>query len=154
MTDRVDRATRSKIMRLVPSRNTRHELVVRRALHSAGHRFRLHRRDLPGRPDIAMPRYRLAIFVHGCFWHGHDCRGGRLPKSNVEFWALKVRTNAARDARVQDELRALGWRPVVLWTCRLEAESQALLRELEFYRKSFQVGRTRVEAPAEGPGTG
>lgn len=134
MADRVNKATRSNIMRSVPSRDTKHELVVRRALHSAGYRFRLHRPDLPGTPDIILPRYRLAIFVHGCFWHGHDCRGGRLPKSNVEFWTSKIQANSSRDARVQDALQRQGWQVVVLWTCRLKDDLSVLLGSMESLR--------------------
>jgi DNA mismatch endonuclease (patch repair protein) len=102
-------------------------MVVRRALHSMGHRYRLHRSDLPGTPDICLPRYRLVVLVNGCFWHGHDCRKAGLPATHREFWAAKIGDNKARDDRVTRELDALGWRVCTVWECetsdpeRLEA---------------------------------
>jgi DNA mismatch endonuclease (patch repair protein) len=105
-------------MARVRDRNTKPELAVRRLLHSLGYRFRLHRDDLPGRPDIVLPRYKKAIFVHGCFWHGHGCRSGQLPKSRLEFWAPKIEENRARDARNFDDLRRAGWSIGVVWECQ------------------------------------
>ncbi len=112
---------RSAVMRRVKGRDTGPEREVRRLLWAAGFRYRLNRRDLPGRPDLALGPRRVAIFVHGCFWHGHDCaRGARAPKANAAYWQAKIAGNQARDARVQDELRALGWRPLVVWECELK----------------------------------
>jgi len=103
---------------------------VRRALHAMGKRFRLFRRDLPGRPDIVLPRYRIALFVHGCFWHRHEgCRLSSTPKTRIEFWNDKFVTNIARDARNVAELRALGWRVGVIWEC--ETRRPDLLAILE-----------------------
>jgi DNA mismatch endonuclease, patch repair protein len=105
-------------MARVRGRDTKPEVTVRRALNAMGKRFRLFRRDLPGRPDIVLPRYRLALFVHGCFWHRHEgCRLSSTPKTRGEFWAEKFATNIARDARSVAELRALGWRVGVIWEC-------------------------------------
>ena len=111
MTDVFDPAKRSAVMARVKSRDTRPELLLRRLLTGLGARYRLHRKDLPGSPDVAMPGRRLAIFVHGCFWHGHDCpRGSRAPKANRDYWLAKVARNVARDARNRADLAAAGWR--------------------------------------------
>ncbi len=112
---------RSAVMRAVPARNTTPELEVRRLLTSLGARYRLHRRDLPGSPDIVLGPRKLAIFVHGCFWHGHECaRGARVPKSNTGYWLAKIARNRARDATAVDALTARGWRPEVIWECELK----------------------------------
>jgi len=129
--DRIAPEDRSRLMSRVRSADTKPEMIVRRRLHAAGLRFRLHRRDLPGRPDLVLPRLRIAVFVHGCFWHGHEeCdRGRRRPKTRTEFWDRKLRENRDRDARVAAELQALGWRVVTVWECetkRLEDLEQAL----------------------------
>ncbi len=110
-------------MRQVRGRDTKPELLVRRWLHRAGFRFRLHRSDLPGKPDIVMPRYGLVIFVHGCFWHGHKaCPRSALPTSNRLYWETKISRNIQRDRRNQRQLRRLGWRVMTLWECRLKDE--------------------------------
>jgi len=99
-------------------------MKVRRALTKLGARYRLHRKDLPGNPDIVMPGPRLALFVHGCFWHGHDCaRGARVPKQNRDYWVAKVDRNRARDARHLDDLTAKGWRVETIWECELKDEA-------------------------------
>ena len=108
---------RRRIMQAVGSENTGPELRVRRLLHAMGFRFRLHRKDLPGRPDIVLPRYRLAIFVHGCFWHGHDCPKGRPPRSRPDYWLPKLEANANRDRTKMEQLESLGWRVAVVWQC-------------------------------------
>jgi DNA mismatch endonuclease (patch repair protein) len=104
-------------MRAVGRKNTRPEIIVRRLAHSMGYRFRLHRRDLPGKPDIVFPGRRKVIFVHGCFWHGHDCPRGARPQSNIEFWHAKLARNVDRDRLQKQALRALGWEPLVVWEC-------------------------------------
>ncbi len=126
---------RSAVMRRVKGKDTSPELVVRKALTRLGARYRLHRKDLPGKPDIVMPGRRLALFVHGCFWHGHDCaRGSRVPKQNRDYWVGKVAGNVARDARSREALAALGWRVETIWECdlkdagALEARLRVLLR--------------------------
>jgi DNA mismatch endonuclease (patch repair protein) len=111
-------------MRRVRSRDTTPELKVRKALTAMGLRYRLHRKDLPGSPDIVMPGRRLAIFVHGCFWHGHDCaRGARIPKANQDYWLAKIGRNRDRDTRNAEALAALGWRVLVLWECEMKSGS-------------------------------
>ncbi|MEM8755666.1 MAG: very short patch repair endonuclease, partial [Pseudomonadota bacterium] len=117
---------RSAIMARIKGRDTKPEMKVRRTLRSLGHTgYRLQRRDLPGRPDVAFVGRRLAIFVHGCFWHGHDCRrGARAPKTNVEYWSAKIARNRARDQAALDALSAAGWRVLVLWECELKDETE------------------------------
>lgn len=115
------RETRSKIMRAVRQKDTRPELLLRRAIHAAGGRYRLHPRALPGSPDIVFPRRKLAVFVHGCFWHGHACRAGRPPATRTEYWLPKLEENRRRDARKIEELRVLGWHVAVVWECELKA---------------------------------
>jgi DNA mismatch endonuclease (patch repair protein) len=124
MTDVFDPAKRSQVMARVKGRDTAPELKVRKLLTAMGARYRLHRKDLPGAPDIALPGRRLAIFVHGCFWHGHDCaRGARVPKQNRDYWEAKIGRNRARDQRTRAELEALGWKPLILWECELKDET-------------------------------
>ena len=121
MTDVYSPEKRSAVMRRVKGRDTSPELAVRKALTRLGARYRLHRKDLPGKPDIVLPGRRLALFVHGCFWHGHDCaRGARVPKQNREYWVGKVDRNRARDAQSREALSALGWRVETLWECDLK----------------------------------
>jgi DNA mismatch endonuclease (patch repair protein) len=133
MTDVYGPEKRSAVMRRVKARNTTPELTVRRALTRLGARYRLHRKDLPGNPDVVMPGRKLALFVHGCFWHGHDCaRGARVPKQNRDYWVAKVGRNVARDAKNVEALTAAGWRVETLWECELkDAEAlEARLRAL------------------------
>ena len=124
---------RSRVMASVKGRDTKPELKVRRLLHRLGARFRLHRKDLPGAPDIVLPGRKLAIFVHGCFWHGHDCaRGARVPKANRDYWEAKIGRNRARDAATIAALSTLGWRVETLWECEIKdaAGLEARLRSL------------------------
>ena len=109
---------RSAVMRAVKSANTTPELAVRRAAHALGLRFRLGRNDLPGKPDLAFPARRIALFVHGCFWHGHDCpRGARMPATNRDYWQAKIGRNMARDKTTKSALKKLGWKHAVIWEC-------------------------------------
>ena len=109
---------RSRIMRAVRSRDTAPEMVVRRLAHRLGYRFRVCRKDLPGCPDIVFPRLRKVVFVHGCFWHGHDCaRGARVPKGNRTYWLKKVAGNRARDQKNLEKLTAAGWNSLIVWEC-------------------------------------
>jgi len=113
-------AKRSAIMSAVKSKNTKPERRVRSALHALGYRFRLHRKDLPGVPDIVLPKYRTVVFVHGCFWHQHPgCKKATLPQQNREFWAAKLSGNADRDLVVEHELATLGWHVLVIWECMI-----------------------------------
>ena len=118
MVDTVDSATRSRMMAGIGAADTAPEMAVRRYLHACGLRFRLHDRSLPGRPDIVFPGARIALFVHGCFWHRHPgCRFATTPSSNASFWAAKFAANVARDTAKSDRLRELGWTPLVIWEC-------------------------------------
>jgi len=124
MNDRLSPEERSAHMRRIRGRDTRPEMRVRQLLHRMGYRFRLHRRDLPGSPDIVLPRLRAAIFVHGCFWHQHaGCRLARLPKSRPEYWLPKLERNAERDGHAIAALVKAGWRAIVIWECEtMEAD--------------------------------
>lgn len=128
MTDKFAPAVRSRVMSRIRGANTAPEIAVRSLVHQMGHRFRLHRRDLPGTPDLVFPRLRRIIFVHGCFWHGHDC--GRKPSSKTRpnYWAAKIGRTRARDAKALRELRRLGWETLVVWEC--ETGSEPLVRRL------------------------
>jgi DNA mismatch endonuclease (patch repair protein) len=109
--------------------NTKPELAIRRGLHAAGFRYRLHAKDVPGRPDIVLPRYRAAIFVNGCFWHGHDCHLFRLPGTREEFWQDKINRNRQRDAEVEAVLAAAGWRRLTIWECALRGRTKIGLED-------------------------
>jgi len=124
LTDVYDQEKRSAVMARVKSKNTSPERAVRRILTRLGARYRLHRKDLPGNPDIVMPGRKLAIFVHGCFWHGHDCaRGARVPKVNRDYWLAKVARNKARDERTRHALSLDGWTVETIWECELKDEA-------------------------------
>ena len=112
---------RSAVMARVKGKDTKPELKLRRLAHAMGYRFRLHRKDLPGSPDLVFPGRRAVIFVHGCFWHGHDCpRGARQPKQNAEYWIAKIARNRSRDAAAQAALTEQGWRVGVFWECEMK----------------------------------
>jgi DNA mismatch endonuclease, patch repair protein len=119
-------------MSRVKGRNTTPELVVRRMLHALGYRYRLHRKDLPGKPDIVFGPRKKAIFIHGCFWHGHKCPKGRLPKSNRAFWKAKSEANKTRDAKNIRRLKALGWKALVVWQCRTKKPLVVRKRIVDF----------------------
>lgn len=121
---------RSRIMRAVLSKDTAPELAVRKFVHSLGYRFRLHRADLPGKPDLTFASLRTVIFVNGCFWHGHSCkRGNRQPKTNAEYWYAKICRNRERDAKVKRTLSSHGWRVITVWEC--EANNHEALGRLQ-----------------------
>lgn len=128
-------AERSRVMARVRQKNTGPERKLRKLLTRMGLRYRLHRRDLPGSPDVVFPGRRTVVFVHGCFWHGHDCpRGARRPKQNADYWTAKTARNVERDAEVEARLAALGWRPVTVWECELKDETaveRRLVAELQ-----------------------
>ena len=129
--DTVDPKKRSEIMSHIRGKNTKPELLIRSLLHRSGFRFRIHRRDLPGNPDIVLPKYKTVIFVHGCFWHGHDCkRGARLPKTNRDYWETKITRNRERDQQHDEELRRKGWRILVVWECQTK-EPQAIAGQIK-----------------------
>jgi DNA mismatch endonuclease (patch repair protein) len=128
MTDRLTPAERSALMSRVRGKDTRPELAVRRLLHGLGFRFRLHRRDLPGTPDLVLPKYNAVVMVHGCFWHGHrGCKAATVPKTRTDYWLEKIAANRRRDARDSRRLRRLGWKVVVVWQCETK-NSEALQR--------------------------
>lgn len=117
---------RSEVMRAVKGANTRPEIALRKALFAQGLRYRLHAKGLPGKPDLVFPKYRAVVFVHGCFWHGHDCaRGARIPKTNRAYWKAKIARNKARDKENARRLKALGWRVRVVWECALKDPASA-----------------------------
>src|SRR3984885_5136835 len=113
--DRISPDSRSKLMSRVAGRNTKPEIAVRSLLHRMGFRFRLHRKDLPGKPDIVLPKWMTVIMVHGCFWHGHDCCDGHVPKSNTPYWSSKLLRNRQRDVENSAKLSLLGWKQIIVW---------------------------------------
>lgn len=135
MPERHSPAVRSEMMGRVRSKNTAPELTVRRCLHANGYRFRLHKKSLPGSPDIVLAKYNLCIFVHGCFWHRHaNCGRASIPQTNGEFWVTKFGRNVERDVAVQKALRELGWRVSVIWECQIkdtERASQLILGKVK-----------------------
>ena len=138
MADVFDSSKRSQIMSHVKSKNTNPEMQLRSLLHRAGYRFRLNRKDLPGTPDIVLPKYKTAIFVNGCFWHGHSCNRGHLPQTNYDFWAKKINGNVERDKQVSHELEELGWHVFIVWECELKKSNQAsLLSSISDYLASI-----------------
>ena len=132
--DRLSPEVRSRLMSRIGPRHTAPERAVRSILHRLGYRFRLHREDLPGTPDIVLPGREAVVFVHGCFWHGHYCRGGRVPNSRRDYWGPKLEANRIRDHRKARRLRTLGWRVLTVWECELkrpEKLKRCLLRHLQ-----------------------
>lgn len=147
MVDRISKTQRSMLMSRIKGRNTRPELRVRSAIFRAGFRFRLHQHRLAGTPDIVLPRYRIAVFVHGCFWHGHHCtKGRRRPAENEEFWSTKLDRTIERDRAAHAALAAEGWSVRVLWECTLTVDVEALLSELSC-RKSDASPPCSSDAP-------
>lgn len=139
MTDIVDRATRSRMMSGIRGRNTRPEILVRSKLHHLGFRFRLHVRDMPGKPDLVFPRYHAVIFVNGCFWHGHNCPFFAAPETHKDFWCDKIASNKANDRKVRNLLLAEGWRVGVVWECALRGarkDSDEVARRLGTWLRS------------------
>jgi DNA mismatch endonuclease (patch repair protein) len=131
MADVVSRETRSRMMSGIRSKDTKPELLIRQGLHRRGLRFRLHDKRLPGRPDLFFPRYSAAIFVDGCFWHGHDCKYFKLPKTNQQFWKTKIDANKSRDLMSRAQLHALGIRTITVWECETRVVPAALEKRLD-----------------------
>lgn len=142
MVDNRTKESRSRLMSRIGSKHTKPELVVRSLLHRLGYRYRLHRRDLPGRPDIAFIGRKKAIFVHGCFWHGHGCKIGKLPKSNLEFWDQKIERNRQRDIENRSELEQIGWTVEEIWQCELKCS-----QTLEARLRSFLGSPKTIDIP-------
>jgi DNA mismatch endonuclease (patch repair protein) len=130
MTDRISHEARSRNMARVRSRDTAPEMAVRRALFRDGFRFRLHVKRLPGCPDVVLPKFKVAVFVHGCFWHGHYCKAGRRPSSNREFWERKIEGNVNRDRAAQKELIEADWQVITIWACELNSGIRSLIQDL------------------------
>jgi DNA mismatch endonuclease, patch repair protein len=131
--DHVDAAKRSLIMAAVHSKDTEPEMLVRKIVHRLGYRYRLHRKDLPGKPDIVFPGRRKVIFVHGCFWHRHsNCKYASSPKSRIEYWQAKFDANVARDERNRQELDKAGWKILTLWQCELKNPDELAVQLNEF----------------------
>lgn len=133
----------------IRAQNTKPEMQIRKALHALGFRYRLHARDVPGKPDMVLSKYQAAVFVNGCFWHGHDCPFFRLPATRREFWQQKISRNMARDAEVREELDAHGWRHVTVWECAIRGPSRLgideTIRRLAIWIPS---ARTKLEIRA------
>lgn len=149
MIDTVDAATRSRMMSAIKGKNTSPELFVRKWLHSRGFRFRIHAKHLVGRPDLILPKYNAAIFINGCFWHGHDCRFFKLPKTRSEFWLEKIGKNQARDRRCESILLDEGWRVLVVWECAvrlMKKEPSCMLAEfIEVWLKNGIIQYLQVD---------
>ena len=128
--DIVDPKTRSRMMSGIRAKNTKLEVRLRKALFARGFRYRLHVIDLPGKPDIVLPRYRAVVFVHGCFWHGHDCELFRLPGTRTAWWTAKIERNRQRDQEVAGDLRARGWRQANVWECAVRGRGSRSLEEV------------------------
>lgn len=130
MLDIVDSETRSRMMSGIRGKDTKPELLIRRALHAKGFRYRLHAKDIPGKPDMVFPRFRSVVFVHGCFWHGHDCPLFRLPATRTEFWGEKIECNKKRDNEVSVMLTESGWRQLVVWECAIKGRGKLPLETI------------------------
>ncbi len=135
MADPWTKVQRSRAMSRVKNKNTKPEMQVRSMLHWMGYRFRLHRRDLPGAPDIVLPRHRKAIFIHGCFWHSHDCPRGKSPSTRPEFWNTKLDSNVERDRKNLEALEEMGWRVLTVWECELK-DSDAVRKKLRCFMEA------------------
>lgn len=133
MSDIYSKQKRSDIMSHISGKETKPEILVRKFLFTNGFRFRKNVKDLPGKPDIVLPKYKTAIFIHGCFWHGHTCKRGALPATNIEFWKTKIGGNIERDKRDVSELEKQGWKVIVIWQCEIKnagLQNERLIRLL------------------------
>nr|WP_319485682.1 very short patch repair endonuclease [uncultured Cohaesibacter sp.] len=130
MADIVSADVRSRMMSGIRGKDTKPELLVRKALHKAGFRYRLHARDLQGKPDMVFPKWNAVVFVNGCFWHGHDCHLFRWPATRTDFWQAKISGNIERDQQVQKNLQAAGWRVALVWECALKGKTRLDIEEV------------------------
>lgn len=152
MTDTLTPEERSERMSRVRGKNTRPEMIVRRLVHAMGYRYRLHRRDIPGTPDLAFPSRKKVIFMHGCFWHRHPdptCKLARMPKSRLDFWGPKLRENRKRDENNLRRLENLGWQILVVWECEIRHKEQLENRLLEFLREDWRCKRSSCSREPE-----
>lgn len=148
MVEKIAPAIRSRMMASIKGKDTAPERAVRRLLHTMGFRFRIHRRDLPGSPDIVLPRHRLAILVHGCFWHRHPgCRFTTSPKTNAFFWQTKFKNNVRRDIEALEQLNKAGWRTLVVWECSVKAEAEGKSRLPRLLRQAIVSQRRHIQIP-------
>lgn len=144
MADTLSKEKRSWNMSRIRAEDTSPEIKVRTYLHKQGFRFRLHRKDLPGKPDLVLPKYRTAIFIHGCFWHQHkNCRRANIPKTHLEYWAPKLDMNRKRDIRIRRALRSDGWKVIVLWECIVNNKNKSVKR-LSAMTKEITAHRQRL----------
>jgi DNA mismatch endonuclease (patch repair protein) len=145
MVDVVDRATRSRMMSGIRARDTKPEIIVRKFLHAQGFRYRIAPKNLPGKPDIVLPKYRVAIFVHGCFWHRHEgCKYAATPSTNVRFWKAKFAENVQRDQITQQRLRKAGWRVLTVWECQTgETYLRKLTDKITSPKRILAIHRSR-----------
>jgi DNA mismatch endonuclease, patch repair protein len=127
MTDVVDAETRSRMMSGIKNKNTKPEMLIRQALHRRGFRYRLHSPELPGKPDLVFPRHTAVLLIHGCFWHGHDCKYFKLPSTRPQFWKDKIKSNQLRDEKQTGELIEQGWRVLIVWECATRKGSKMAL---------------------------
>ncbi|MBN1902753.1 DNA mismatch endonuclease Vsr [Candidatus Sumerlaeota bacterium] len=129
-------AQRKKTMQSVKSEDTKPEIKIRKLIFSLGYRYRLHRKDLPGKPDIVFPSRKKIIFVHGCFWHGHNCRSGQnQPKTNQKYWKAKIRKNVKRDFKNIENLKQLGWNPLIIWECEIK-DAKRIKKRIKIFLKN------------------
>lgn len=146
MTDVVDKKTRSRMMSGIKGKNTKPELIIRKGLFARGFRYRLHDKRLPGRPDLVLPKYNAVIFVHGCFWHGHDCHLFKWPKTRPAFWRKKIGRNRERDTEVCNSLKEEGWYILTVWECALKGRTRyggyAILNEVEEWLEFGERNKT------------
>ena len=149
MVDVVDRQTRSRMMSGIRGKNTRPEIMIRKSLHSRGFRYRLHPKDLPGKPDITLPKYRVAVFVNGCFWHCHGCQLFKWPKTRKRFWRTKLTQNAARDKTNTETLMKLGWRVLIIWECSIKnRDATAVAKTIDLAEEFITGSNCYAELPS------
>ncbi|MCK4447907.1 MAG: DNA mismatch endonuclease Vsr [Candidatus Marinimicrobia bacterium] len=129
MTDIFSPKKRSQIMKKIGPKNSKQELFIRKLIFSFGYRYRLHRKDLPGKPDLVFPKYKKVIFINGCFWHHHNCKRGKLPETNREFWKKKILGNVKRDKENYKELKEFGWKILVVWQCEIKTKNTEYLQQ-------------------------
>ncbi|MCS6627731.1 very short patch repair endonuclease [Roseibacterium beibuensis] len=150
MADIVDPATRSRMMSGIRGKNTKPELLIRKALHARGFRYRLHCKDLPGNPDLCLPKYRAVIFVHGCFWHGHGCHLFKWPKTRPDFWREKIGRNCKVDERAKERLLSEGWRVAVVWECALKGSQRwSMAKVIDACQGWLLSSATTLEIPTD-----
>lgn len=141
MGDIYSKRKRSEIMSKISGTETKPEILIRKYLFGKGFRFRKNDKRLPGRPDIVLPKYKTVIFIHGCFWHGHHCKAGKLPETNKEFWRNKINSNIERDKKNQHKLEKLGWKIIIIWQCKLK-NKKMMIKKLKEIEQKIQYEHT------------